>query len=99
MQRWPEALDRAVLQKVLPKIHGNKRTLGESLRATAAFLNGGHENSADPAKYTLGINTPVSVKEQDVLVLGVNPQMKLSADKLRAMHDRLTATGYVSFVS
>lgn len=99
MQRWPEALDRAVLQKVLPKIHGNKRTLGESLRATASFLNGGHENSADPAKYTLGINTPVSVKEQDVLVLGVNPQMKLSADKLRAMHDRLTATGYVSFVS
>jgi hypothetical protein len=99
MQRWPDALDRAVLQKVLPKIHGNKRTLGDSLRATAAFLNGGNESSADPAKYTLGISTPVSIKEQDALALGVNPQMKLSADKLRGMHDRLAATGYVSFVS
>lgn len=99
MQRWPDALDRAVLQKVLPKIHGNKRTLGDCLRAMAAFLKGGHENSADPAKYMLGINTPVSIKEQDALALGANHQMKLSADKLRAMHDRLAATGYVSFVS
>ena len=54
LEQWPDALDRAVLQKVLPKIHGNKRTLGESLRATAAFLSGGHVNSAEPARYTLG---------------------------------------------
>lgn len=99
MQRWPEALDRAVLQKVLPKIHGNKRTLGDSLRATAAFLGGSHTNSADPARYTLGINTTIAIAEQDALALGVTPQMKLSAGKLRAMHDRLAATGYVSFVS
>jgi 5-methylcytosine-specific restriction endonuclease McrBC GTP-binding regulatory subunit McrB len=99
MQQWPEALDRAVLQKVLPKIHGNKRTLGDSLRATAAFLSGSHANSADPARYTLGINTTIAIAEQDALALGLNPQMKLSAGKLRGMHDRLAATGYVSFVS
>jgi hypothetical protein len=99
MQQWPEALDRAVLQKVLPKIHGNKRTLGESLRATAAFLAGSHTNSADPARYTLGINTTIAIAEGEVLTLGVAPQMKLSAGKLRGMHDRLAATGYVSFVS
>lgn len=100
MQEWPDALDRAVLQKVLPKIHGNKRTLGESLRAAAAFLSGHHTNSADnPARYTLGINTTVEIAEQDALALGVNRQMKLSAGKLRGMHDRLAATGYVSFVS
>lgn len=99
LQNWPEALDRAILQKVLPKIHGNKRTLGESLRATAAFLAGSHTNSANPARYTLGINTTVGIAEADVLALGVNPQMKLSAGKLRGMHDRLVATGYVSFVS
>jgi energy-coupling factor transporter ATP-binding protein EcfA2 len=99
LQQWPEALDRAVLQKVLPKIHGNKRTLGDSLRATAAFLGGSHTNSADPARYTLGINTTIAIAEHDVLTLGVNPQMKLSTEKLRAMHDRLVATGYVSFVS
>jgi 5-methylcytosine-specific restriction endonuclease McrBC GTP-binding regulatory subunit McrB len=99
LQQWPEALDRAVLQKVLPKIHGNKRTLGDSLRATAAFLSGGHTKSADPARYTLGINTTIAIAEPDVLTLGINPQMKLSTEKLRAMHDRLVATGYVSFVS
>ena len=99
LEHWPDALDRAVLQKVLPKIHGNKRTLGDSLRATAAFLTGSHSSSADPARYTLGINTTVGIAEEDVLVLGVNPQMKLSAEKLRGMHDRLAATGYVSFVS
>lgn len=99
MQQWPEALDHAVLQKVLPKIHGNKRTLGDSLRATAAFLAGSDTNSADPARYTLGINTTISIAEADVLTLGVAPQMMLSAGKLRGMHDRLTATGYVSFVS
>lgn len=99
LQTWPDALDRAVLQKILPKIHGNKRTLGDSLRATAAFLSGGHNNSPDPARYTLGINTTVSIPETDALALGITSQMKLSADKLRSMHDRLVATGYVSFVS
>jgi energy-coupling factor transporter ATP-binding protein EcfA2 len=99
LERWPEALDHAVLQKVLPKIHGNKRTLGESLRATAAFLAGGHVNSPEPARYALGINTPVAIAEKDALKLGVDPQMKLSTAKLRGMHDRLAATGYVSFVS
>jgi hypothetical protein len=99
LQQWPDALDRAVLQKVLPKIHGNKRTLGDSLRATAAFLAGGHAASADPARYTLGINTTVAVAEADALTLDANPQMKFSIAKLRAMHDRLIATGYVSFVS
>jgi energy-coupling factor transporter ATP-binding protein EcfA2 len=99
LQQWPNALDRAILQKVLPKIHGNKRTLGDSLRATAAFLGGGHMASNDPARYTLGINTTVAVAEADALVLDVNSQMKFSIAKLFAMHDRLIATGYVSFVS
>jgi hypothetical protein len=99
LKQWPDALDRAVLQKVLPKIHGNKRTLGDSLRATAAFLAGGHSASTDPARYTLGINTTIGIKEGEVLTLDANPQMKLSIAKLRAMHDRLLATGYVSFVS
>jgi hypothetical protein len=83
----------------LPKIHGNKRTLGDSLRATAAFLAGNHGGSADPARYTLGINTILSIAEADALALGVDRPMPLATRKLRAMHDRLVATGYVSFVS
>ncbi len=95
------ALDRAILQKVLPKIHGNKRTLGDSLRATAAFLAGNHGGSADPARYTLGINTVLSIAEADALTLGSRPprMARWATRKLRAMHDRLVATGYVSFVS
>ena len=99
LEHWPDALDRAILQKVLPKIHGNKRTLGDSLRATAAFLAGNHGGSADPARYTLGINTILSIAEADALALGVDRPMPLATRKLRAMHDRLVATGYVSFVS
>lgn len=41
----------------------------------------------------------IAIAEADVLALGVNPQMRLSAGKLRGMHNRLAATGYVSFVS
>jgi len=99
LAQWPEALDRAVLQKVLPKIHGNKRTLGDSLRATAAFLGGSHTGSTEPARYTLGVNTIIGITEAEALALNVAPQMPLAVRKLRAMHDRLVATGYVSFVS
>jgi hypothetical protein len=100
LQQWTSALDLAVLQKVLPKIHGNKRTLGDSLKALAAFLNGSHSNSQDPARYTLGLNITVAIAEADSLALGgTAPQMNQSAKKLRAMHDRLIATGYISFVN
>jgi len=99
LEHWPDALDRAILQKVLPKIHGNKRTIGDSLRATAAFLAGNHGGSTDPARYTLGINTVLSIAEADALALGVDHPMPRATRKLRAMHDRLVATGYVSFVS
>jgi hypothetical protein len=99
LEKWPDALDRAVLQKVLPRIHGNKRTLGDSLLATAAFLAGGHGNSSEPARYTLGINTSVAIAEKGALKLGGSPPMKLSTTKLKNMHDRLVATGHVSFVS
>ena len=51
-----KAEHNAELKKVLPKIHGNKRTLGDSLKATAAFMVGGHSNSTEhPARYTHAI--------------------------------------------
>jgi hypothetical protein len=99
LEQWPDALDRVILQKVLPKIHGNKRTLGDSLKALAAFLAGNHGKSAEPARYTLGINTVKEIPEEDALILAVSPQMKLSSSKLLAMNDRLGAAGHVSFVS
>ncbi len=100
LQTWPAALDRAILQKVLPKIHGNKRLLGDCLSAVSAFLGGGHMTSSPPASFRLGMGTVIGVKEEDRLQLpGEKPYLALSRKKLDAMHDRLNATGYVSFVS
>jgi energy-coupling factor transporter ATP-binding protein EcfA2 len=100
LEAWPDALDRAVLQKVLPKIHGNRRSLGDSLLALASFLAGSHGGSTPAARYTLGATTIVTIAEGDTLSLTTTgPQMQRSINKLRAMHDRIVATGYVSFVS
>jgi hypothetical protein len=96
---WPEAVDKAVLQKVLPKIHGNKRVLGDSLAAVAAFCGGGHVESEPAARYTLGPGLTISVKPADALALPGGKQFGISKAKLEAMHGRLSATGYVSFVS
>jgi len=96
---WPEAVDKAVLQKVLPKIHGNKRVLGDSLAAAAAFLGGGHAGSEPAASYTLGPGATVSIAPANALSLPGGKQLGVSKAKLEAMHARLSATGYVSFVS
>ena len=96
---WPEAVDKAVLQKVLPKIHGNKRVLGDSLAAVAAFLGGGHADFEPAARYTLGPGATVSIIPANALSLPGAKQLGISKAKLEAMHGRLSATGYVSFVS
>ncbi|OYV32720.1 MAG: hypothetical protein B7Z80_26110 [Rhodospirillales bacterium 20-64-7] len=97
---WPDALDKALLQKVLPKIHGNRRSLGGSLSAVSAFLAGNSASSTPSASYTLGLSTKVEILPAQVLTLpGAGSQFPLSRRKLDAMHDRLHATGYVSFVS
>lgn len=99
IKSWPVALDRAILQKVLPKIHGNKRLLGDSLRALSVFLGGGHIGTNPPASYVIGAGTSVSISENNKLALSDDHQMEKSRKKLDTMSDRLNATGYVSFVS
>ena len=96
---WPESLDKAVLQKVLPKIHGSKRVLGDSLKAAASFLGGGHTGSTPAARYTLGLGVTVEIKPEAALALPNGQQLEHSKAKLEAMSGRLSATGYVSFVS
>ncbi|ASY74375.1 McrB family protein [Sinorhizobium fredii] len=100
LKAWYDALDYAVLQKVLPKIHGNRRSLGDSLRALSAFYAGNDSNSTPSAGYTLGLGTKVEIPAAGKLTLaGTATQLPLSRQKLDTMHDRLQATGYVSFVS
>jgi hypothetical protein len=66
---WPDALDKALIQKVLPKIHGNRRSLGDSLRAVSAFLAGNHSGSTPPASYTLGTGMKVEIAAERKLAL------------------------------
>lgn len=96
----PDALDRAVLQKVLPKLHGNRRVLGDSLKALSAFLAGNHAGSSPPVSYSLGIGNQVAVPASGALrFAGASVALPLSSAKVMSMHNRLVATGYVSFVS
>ncbi|GAB9211414.1 hypothetical protein BDS110ZK18_36630 [Bradyrhizobium diazoefficiens] len=97
MQRWYSGLDKAVSQKLLPKLHGNRRSLGESLSALAAFLAGADENSVPPAAYTLGSNSKIGITAEGRFP--VADKFEESRRKLLSMNDRLNAVGYVSFVS
>ena len=96
---WVAGLDRAVLQKVLPKIHGNRSVLGDSLSALAAFLDGRDGQSSPPAKYSLGLNATVQIEPGNGLKLPTGSGFHASRAKLLNMHDRLLARNYVSFVS
>jgi hypothetical protein len=95
---WVDGVDRAIFQKVLPKIHGNRSTLGDSLKALAAFLCGGDAQSSPPAKYSLGADSVVQIEAGMGLLLPDGSSFKMSTAKLLAMHDRLVTRNYVSFV-
>jgi hypothetical protein len=95
---WVDGLDRALFQKVLPKVHGNRSTLGDSLKALAAFLDGGDAQSSPAAKYNLGVDAVVQIEAGKGLSLPAGSSFKQSTAKLRAMHDRLVTRNYVSFV-
>lgn len=98
MTEWVNGLDRAIFQKVLPKIHGNRSGLGDSLKALAAFLDGGHGNSDTPARYALGAETTVAIAPEEALTLPASSQFNQCRGKLLAMHSRLVSRNHVSFV-
>ncbi|MCG5496011.1 McrB family protein [Ectothiorhodospira variabilis] len=95
---WVEGLDYALLQKVLPKIHGNRATLGDCLKALASFLQGGDSTSAPAAKYSLGLDLVIQIEKGDGLEIPEGKQFDKSVSKLLSMHDRLITRNYTSFV-
>lgn len=97
MAKWNEGLDRALFQKLLPKLHGNRTTLSDSLIAMAAFLDGQGASGVPAAKYTLGSDTVVKIESSQVLAVPTNTFSRSTA-KLRAMHSRLLTRNYTSFV-
>jgi hypothetical protein len=98
MQRWVEGLDRALFQKVLPKIHGSRSALGDSLRALHAFLGGSHAENDPPAKYALGAEAATRIEPADAITLPAGKEFARCRGKLMEMHARLLARNYVSFV-
>ncbi|CAG9183256.1 McrB family protein [Cupriavidus pinatubonensis] len=97
MKSWTSGLDRALFQKVLPKIHGNRSVLGDGLKALAAFLDGYHADNDPAAQFTLGIDEDIRIEPSDVL--GVSPgSFPISTTKLRNMHGRLISRNYTSFI-
>lgn len=98
MQRWVDGLDRALFQKVLPKIHGSRSALGDSLKALHAFLGGSHADSDPPAKYTLGAEAPTRIEQNEAIVLPTGKEFERCRAKLLEMHARLLSRNYVSFV-
>jgi hypothetical protein len=84
---WQGALDRAVFQKILPKIHGNRRQLGSSLNALSDFFLGKN------ASYTIGTKV-FSLSQKNVLGF----ELPLSSRKVQSMQMKLEATGYTTFV-
>jgi hypothetical protein len=84
INEWGKFLDTAVLQKVLPKIHGNRRQLTECLKALELFLDG------QAATYSWG---EVQI---NVVSSGINlPKCK---EKISNMIRVLDHTGYTSFI-
>lgn len=98
MAQWVNGLDRAIFQKVLPKVHGNRSALGDSLKALAAFLGGSHAKNEPPARYMLGTETVVEIEDTEVIALPAGSQFSQCRDKLQAMHARLVSRNHVSFV-
>jgi hypothetical protein len=98
LDKWIEGLDRAIFQKILPKIHGNRTVVGDSLIALSAFLDGGDTNSVPPAKYTLVGNT-VGIEPGEAIKLPSGVAFTRCHAKLVDMHSRLISRTYVSFVT
>ena len=95
---WPTALDNLFVQKILPKIHGNRRQLSGSLNALEAFLRGNDRDGDPPARYQSGEAPEVVIEPEERLLLPPEDQMNKSRRKLLEMQRQLAATGYVSFV-
>lgn len=98
LDKWVDGLDRALFQKVLPKIHGNRSALGDSLKALAAFLDGSHGKSDPAARYTLGSETVVEIEEGQEISLPAGASFSQCRAKLLDMHARLVSRNHVSFV-
>ncbi|GAS83748.1 unknown protein [Paenibacillus amylolyticus] len=84
-QDWHVSLDYAMLQKILPKIHGNKRQIGVCLDTLEDFLMGNAINHS-----LLGV---------EILIEKTEIKLEKSLEKIKKMKRNLDLTGYTSFIN
>ncbi|TWE03639.1 hypothetical protein FB545_0715 [Peribacillus frigoritolerans] len=82
---WIKYLDNAILQKVLPKLHGNKRQLSAVLELLIKFLN---KEKVDD--YIGIVKIEIEINKLD---------LPRSIEKLKKMSSSLDNIGYTSFIS
>ncbi|MBL9100168.1 MAG: hypothetical protein JNL82_04365 [Myxococcales bacterium] len=93
----PNALDLAVLAKVLPKLHGTQQELGELLtRLFAICVNPDDPKSAPPMDEWDPLADSLVARKPDTRPQ--RPRLPRSAGKLWRMHRRLCQQGFVSFI-
>lgn len=95
---WISYMDNVLLQKVLPKLHGNRRQLSDILEILIKFLN--NETFEDSVA-----NIKVKELSGDYITSTNNDVAKNNLDlprslaKLNKMRSSLNNVGYVSFIS
>ena len=82
---WRRYFDAQILQKILPKLHGSKMILGETLDNLIS--------------YCLGIDSVDEIKDFSVDLTEFNLLYPDSAKKLIQMKDILEKQSYVSFIN
>jgi 5-methylcytosine-specific restriction protein B len=84
---WRVALDRQVLQKLLPRLHGSRRRLEPTLNALGRFCL---DLTVDPSSEAEPDFDPLATTE-------ATPTLPESFDKIRRMSRKLRANQFVSF--
>jgi len=90
-ENWYKALDSAITMKVLPKIHGSRRQLGDSMKALGAFFKG---RGAPDTSYRLGNAPDITIAAGEQLPFS----LPISSKKANTLHNALLATGYATFI-
>jgi 5-methylcytosine-specific restriction protein B len=94
MSRWyeycsvEEALDAQIIQKIMPKLHGNRKQIEKLLLQLIRFTIGEHADT-----------DLLSEEEKDVLEYEEFYRYPLSGKKAYKMYKQLMNTGYCSFIS
>ncbi|WP_243388023.1 hypothetical protein [Bacillus kexueae] len=97
-ERWFEYLDNILLQKILPKLHGNRRQIDDVLDLLIKFLNkeefeSPHVNIKVKEEST---GYPANI-ERDIIRNKLD--FPKSIAKLQKMRSKLNSIGYTSFIS